>query len=408
MDKIKIGKLNTQKRRRTNLIDQKELDHRRKMCMKALLNRPWIAKEKDPTLYYWIKEDYQKIQDWFMTYTGYSVILNKKLVKLDKGPVIAYAWMGFDEFREPMDYTLFTYSLWFLENKSDGEQFLLTEMVKEIQEYMVQQEMIIDWKNYYHRLSMARALKKLKILDVLRAVDGQEAAWANDGENHNVLYECRLYSHYVLRNFPKDLTNYKTLSDLAELERDVAELEAGTEYKRHQFYRQYLVEPVVSNAHWLNESVYFHRQKKELVKQLKTMFGWEGSIYREGILLFEPEITSDCELYPTLSALSDLCLLVCSKIRESLEDISQDKEVEFAGWLPVTKSEVERILIQLKADYSRFWTQDFCKMESEDLGKRVCTHLEEWGFGRWENGFFLMNGAAGRWCVEYGATEIEE
>lgn len=90
MEKIKIGKLNSQKRHRANITDQRELDERRRTCMKALLNRPWIAKETEPQLYYWIKEEHSKIQNWFMTYTGYSVILNKKFAKLDKGPAIAF------------------------------------------------------------------------------------------------------------------------------------------------------------------------------------------------------------------------------------------------------------------------------------------------------------------------------
>jgi uncharacterized protein (TIGR02678 family) len=407
MDRISIGKLNTQKKRRTNLTDQKELDDRRKTCMNALLNRPWIAKEKDPILYYWIKEDYKRIQDWFMTYAGYSIILNKKLAKLDKGPVISYPWMGFDEFRGPLDYTLFTYCLWFLENKSDGQQFLLTEMVKEIQEYMAQQEMEIDWKNYYHRLSMARALKKLKSLEAIQSVDGQESEWANGRENHDVLYECKLYSHYILRNFPKDLTNYKNLSDLIEPERVAEDFKINNENNKYWLYRRYLLEPVITNHQFPPNLLYFHGQKNNIISQIKKMFGWQGTIYREGILLFEPEVTAECELYPTLSAISDLCLLVCSKMREYLEAGLLTEKPDFDGCLPVNKSEIERILIQLKADYSDFWTQDFRKMDSEDLGEIVCSHLEEWGFGRWESGFFLLNSVAGRWSAQYGPTELE-
>lgn len=407
MEKIKIGKLNRQKRHRTNITDQKELDERRRICMKALLNRPWIAKEREPQLYYWIKEEYPKIQTWFMTYTGYFVILNKKIAKLDKGPAIALPWMGFQEFRTSMDYALFTYGIWFLENKADGEQFLLTEMVKEIQEYMVQQGMKVDWKDYYHRLAMARALKKMKSLEIIRAVDGQEAAWANDEENHDVLYECSVYSHYVLRNFPKDLTSYKIIEELAGAQLTETDSEAN-QNNRHRLYRRYLLEPIILDNQWQDDSFYFHGQKNHLIRQIQTMFGWEGTIYKEGVLLFEPEITSDCEVFPTLSAISDLCMLVCSEIRNDLSDPGAQIKVEFDGSVYMTKSQFERMLIELKSDYSSFWTNDLRKLESDDLADLVCGHLSEWGFGKWENGLFVLNGVAGRWKVQYGATELED
>lgn len=407
MEKIKIGKLNSQKRHRTNITDQKELDERRRTCMKALLNRPWIAKETEPQLYYWIKEEYPKIQTWFMTYTSYSVILNKKLAKLDKGPAVAFSWMGFQEFRTPMDYALFTYGIWFLENKADGEQFLLTEMVKEIQEYMVQQGMKVDWKDYYHRLSMARALKKMKSLEIIHAVDGQEAAWANDEENHDVLYECRVYSHYVLRNFPKDLTNFKTIEALTGAQLLETDSKAN-QSKRHRLYRRYLLEPVVPDNQWKDDLFYFHGQKNHLIRQIQTMFGWEGTIYKEGVLLFEPEMASDCEIFPTLSAISDVCMLVCSKVRDDLSDSAAQAKAEFDGSIHMTKSQIERILIQLSTEYKNFWTNDLRKLNSGDLANLVCEHLSEWGFGKWENGFFVLYGVAGRWKVQYGTTELED
>lgn len=315
--------------------------------------------------------------------------------------------MGFQEFRTSMDYALFTYGIWFLENKADGEQFLLTELVKEIQEYMAQQGMIVSWKDYYHRLSMARALKKMKSLEIFDAVDGQEAVWANDEVNHDVLYQCRVYSHYVLRNFPKDLTNYNTIEELAGAQ--VAE--AGSEAnqgKRHHLYRRYLLEPVVMDNQWKNDLLYFHGQKNHMIRQIQTMFGWEGTVYKEGVLLFESEMTSDCEVFPTMSAISDICMLVCSKVRDDLTDPESQIRVEFDGSIHMTKSQIERILIQLKADYSSLWTNDLKKQGSDELANLVCEHLSEWGFGKWGNGLFVLSGVAGRWKVQYGTTELEE
>lgn len=410
MERLKIGKLNSFKRRRTNIIDQKEMEERKRTCMKALLNRPWIAKETDAQLYYWIKEDYIAIRDWFMNYTGYSLVLNRKFAKLNKFPEVAFPWMGFQEFREPLDYALFTYSLWYLENKIEGEQFLLTDLVKEIREHMVEQGLDIDWKNYFHRLSMARALKKLKGLDIIQAVDGRESDWANDSETYDVLYNCKSYFRYILRNFPRDFSSYSTLEDLVEISvNDGDNPEAINRAKRHSLYRRFLLEPIVLNWHCKEDALYFHGQKNNLISQLRLMFGLEGSKYKEGVIFFESGSFTECEFFPTLSSISDIALLVCSKVREMLNNTDYEIAIRSNGDVHVMKGEIERILLNLKTDFGSYWINDYRKMKSSDLADIVCQHLEEWGFGMWDDNLvFVFNAVCGRWKVQYGSTELEE
>lgn len=410
MNKIVIGKLKHEKRRRTNVVLKNELSDRKKKCMNALLNRPWISKENDSQLYYWIKEQYSELRDWFRQYPGYSLMINSKVVKLEKTPVIAYSWMGFQEFREPLDYALFTYSLWFLEGKAERDQFLLTDLVKEVRDYMIEQSMEVNWKNYFHRLSMARALKKLKSLDVLQAVDGHEANWATtNDEKNDVLYECTFNSRYVLRNFPKDLSEYTNMADMSETMNYGDEQDGLNNRRRHHMYRRFLIEPIVLDAQWQDELFYFHGQRKNILTQLKNMFGWEGSRYQEGIIFFEPELMADAELFPTLSSISDLAMLVCGIVRNDVIQSNLKTIADENGVVRLTKSELERILIKLKEENGEYWINDYRKMKSPDLAEEVCNHLEEWGFGEWEenHGFFLLNAAAGRWTAKYGSTELD-
>ena len=69
------------------LDDLGDMEVRRRICMNALLNRPWIERDKDPQLYYWAREQYLEIRVWFAGYPGYSVIMNRRLIKLEKVPV---------------------------------------------------------------------------------------------------------------------------------------------------------------------------------------------------------------------------------------------------------------------------------------------------------------------------------
>ncbi|MCS7463051.1 TIGR02678 family protein [Paenibacillus doosanensis] len=375
--------------------------------MNALLNRPWIAKETDSQLYYWIKEQYQTLREWFWHYTGYNLIINGKLAKLEKVPEVAYSWMGFQEFREPLDYSLFTFCLWFLEARTEQEQFLLTDLIKEVRDSMTEMGMNVDWRNYYHRLSMARALKKLKNLQVIQAVDGTEADWAMDNEKYNVLYEVTSYSRYVLRHLNKELAAYTDMMQMSEAMIYEDNLEEQNRKRRHRLYRRYLLEPVVLDEQWKEDLFYFHGQKNHLINQIKLMFGWEGSRYHEGILFFEPTLSTEAEVFPTLASISDLVMLVLGQIRqevisESIKKIPHNLDVH------ITRPHMERILIQLKEQYGEYWTNDQRKMKSSELAEQIFLHMIEWGFGEWEDStLFTLWAVAGRWVAQYGTGEMD-
>lgn len=406
MEKIKVGKINSVRRHRVNRTGSNEIEERKQMCMNALLNRSWIDKHEDEELYYWIKEQYFELRDWFTNYTGYTIIMNRHFIKLEKVPAVAFPWMGFSEFSKPLDYALFTYSLWYLENKTENEQFLLTQLVIEIRQHMVEQEMDVDWGNYYHRLSMARALKKLKSLKIVQAVDGEESNWVNDTAHHDVLYECTPYSRYILRNFPVELSSYTNMEDLKDTIIYGLDTKEKALQQKHNLYRRFLLEPILLNHQWQDDISYLRKESKELVSQLKIMFGWEGSQYREGIIFFESHVISESETFPTQSALSDLALLVCGEIRSMVTDPVTKMQLELDGLVRLTKHEIERILIHLKAEHGEFWTNEHKSMDSAVLAEALCNHLEEWRFGHWEDHmFFVLNGAGGRWEVKYGITE---
>lgn len=402
MAKVVIGNKGTLRRHRLNSDDKEQLLERRRSCVHALLNRPWITKEKDQELYYWIKEQYFILSNWFLEYTGYSLIVTKAFIKLDKFPTTVQSWMGFEELREPLDYAFFTYGLWYLEAKTELDQFLLTHLVEEIRTYMVEQGMAVDWKNYNHRSSMTRALKRLKNLDVIKAIDGNESDWAYDSSN-NVLYECSMYSHYVLRKFPRELMAYQTIQELEQAIVYPDTVEGRTACQRHRVYRRILLEPVILDKQWDRDDLYYiltHQQV--LMEQMNMMLGWEGRRYAEGLLFFNPGLTSESKLFPTLSSISDLVLLVAGEIRRLCNDTDPILYLEDDGSLRVSKSEMEHILICLKEKCKEYWSKEHREAASRQLAAQVFEHLEEWGFGVWEDSqHFLLYPVAGRWDAEY-------
>lgn len=380
---------------------------RKRACMHALLNRPWIAKEEDPDLYFAIRDHYEELRDWFMDKAGFPLIVTRALAKLDKTPVKAQTWMGFPEFREKRDYVFFTYGLWYLEGKTELDQFLLSDIVEEIREQMLSAGLEADWRNYFDRLSMARALKKLRALNVLYSVDGDEGQWAQDAER-NALYECSPLARYVLRRFPHDLTN---CSRLEELENPIpyADTQDGQSMRRrHRVYRRLLLEPAIVDRHWDEEDLnYVLWQRRAIIDQLENMLGWEGRRYREGLMFFHPELTGECDLFPTVSVVSDLALLAATEIRKRLSE-GDGLNVEDDGTVRLTKAEIETLLYRLQLQHKEFWSKEFREASSQELAVLCMDHLSEWGLGEREGeNSFLISPVLARWTSEYANTDFD-
>ncbi|WP_217594134.1 TIGR02678 family protein [Cohnella sp. GbtcB17] len=391
--------------------DAEQWNERRRICAHALLNRPWIAKEEDPELFYWVKDQYTELRDWYAEHTGFLLILTRTMAKLDKAPLVAEPWMGFSEFREPRDYALFTYALWYLESKTELDQFVLTDIVEQVTEQLAASGIGLDWENYQHRLSMVRALKKLRELGVLRHIDGEESDWAHD-THKNVLYECAPSSRYVLRHFPRDIGAYERLDDFAEQVVYPDTVDGDMRRKRHGVYRRLLLEPAVADREWSKEELhYVVTQRRAIMDQLQFMFGLAGSRYREGLYFFYPEPTAECDLFPTAAGISDLTLLFAGELRRKLG--GQDWHLEEDGTLELTRTDVEALLHGLKLRYGEYWSKEHREKSLGELAEALMAHMVEWKLGQRraegeERERFVVSAVVSRWNADYALDEGTE
>ena len=374
----------------------------RKKCIQALLNRNWITKQDEPELFGYIRAQYQELRDWFGEYCGFALLLTRQFAKLEKIPGQAQTWMGFDNFSEPRDYALFTYCLWYLEGKNEMDQFLLTDMVEEIREYLTGQDVFLDWTLYTHRLSMARALKQLKALGALVAVDGDEYDWARVGHERNVLYESSYLARYVLRRFPQDLTAYDSLAALAAGTYSDSP-EGRLKKRRHHVYRRLLQEPVVYDWQWSEDERYYVRtQRHTILENLANFTGLEGQRYREGLLFFYPEASGEMYLFPTGRGVSDLCLLLAGELRRMLSRAESGIYIDEDGRIGLTMAELEVIILKLKEKHKMLWGLQHRQARSSELAAEVLTHLEEWGLaGHGDNGQVWIYATLARWNGDY-------
>lgn len=407
----------------------------RQAVVQALLNRPFLHRQQDTELYLVARENYKALRDWFYERTGWALILTREFVRLEKIPGKWQRWMAITGFRDGRDYGYFTFGLWYLEGLGDGHQFLLSEMVEAIQQHLVAAGIFVDWTVYEHRLAMARALKKLRDLDALQAVDGDESEWARSGNEADVLYQSSHMARYLLQRLPEDIMSYHGVSDLDR--RKVGEMDdmvndsalnpsqptaqsdvadAGSGYqpealdsqsaaalqRRHTVMRRLLEEPVVYDWQWTeDERRYVQTQRSFLISRVNEFTGLEGRRFREGLVFTWPELSAEMDLFPTQGVLSDIIILLSGEVRRRLEDAESFHHDENGCYL-LTRSELETLLLGLRGRYGEWWSKEYREKSTAGLAQDVISHLEEWNLGeRLENGGVRLLPAFMRWFGDY-------
>lgn len=396
-------------RRQRKTSEKERLREEKQQCVHVLLNRPWVLKQDDPALFQQIKDHYEELREWFYERLGFPLIMTRHFIKVEKIPGTYQPWMGIDEFLTPRDYGLFTYGLWYLEGKGEAEQFLLSQMVEEIKEHLLTIDVTMDWTLYEHRLAMMRALRKLKQLNILIAVDGNEGDWAKQGAGSNVLYECSSMARYVLRRFPKELMAYPDIDALSE--REAAETpEAEVAQRRQRVYRRLVQEPIVYDWEWTDdERQYVLTQRRSIIEHMDEMLNLEGRRYQEGLLFFDPEVTAEGDLFPTFSVISDLVLLMAGEVRRRMGREKPPYEFDEWGNIHMTVTDLEAVMMALREKYKDYWSKEYRMMSLQELVRRVLAHLQDWHLGRQVNSDdVLLYPALGRWNGSYALKEEEE
>lgn len=377
----------------------------------VLLSRPWLTKQDDPDEFLLIKDHFEYLRDWFYEHAGYSLLVTRWFAKLDKVPGVYRAWMEMDGFRQPLDYALFTYGLWYLEARSDGEQFLLTEMVEAIRNHLLASDFDVDWTLYHHRLSMVRALKKLRSLGVLTSIEGEETGWARDDTNANVLYEASPLARYVLRRFPRELMAYGDIDELYEVEQAAATVATSHEMmynadvrsRRHKVFRRILMEPVVYDFEWTDEERrYVQTQRSWILSQMDEMVGLEGRRFREGLYFYWPELMADMDLFPTQSAVSDVTMQFAAKLRDMLLEDPNRYPLDENGCLHLTQGEFEGILLVIRETSEAYWTKEHRDKSTTQLADDILAHMAQWNLAAQDDtgGIVLLPGLS-RYCGNY-------
>ena len=197
-----------------------------------LLENYWFVKDMNQDNYNMIKQDLtDELQDFIKNKLGYRLISNPYLIKMEKIPGVPQEFMGIQEFETKLEYVFLCLILIYLEERTRGEQFILSGLIDYIQNLVVEIDMNdikIDFTIYSQRKSMVKVLKYIKEMGFIKIYDGDENKFAENIEN-DVLYEVTGISKYFMRNFSSNITDCNLYTDIYEKEQLGLEQDKGKE-----------------------------------------------------------------------------------------------------------------------------------------------------------------------------------
>lgn len=367
--------------------------------IRTLLEKYWICKSSDKETYYKVKRDIPKFQRFVREQLGWKLINNERLLKLEKIPARAEGFMGIQEFREIRDYCILCTVLMFLEDKEEQEQFLLSELIDFVG-IQLKGVLEVDWTSFSQRKSLVRVLQYMENLHILQVYEGSSEAFGQE-EGQEVLYENTGYSRYFATSFPFDISGYKSYRDFEQ--EQIAEIETDRGHFRiNRVYRQLAVCPAY---YWSSaedpDSLYLKNQRQWVSRYMEENLGGRLDIHKNAAFWMLDEEDTYGMVHPRDAMLSELVLLLCTRISEAVRQGELKREEDECFWIEETQ--FFGWIGECRDRWQTAWSKEYREMEWEKLVQTVEGYMENWMLLRREGKQMCVYPAVGKLTGFYPA-----
>lgn len=363
-----------------------------------LLNRYWILRSEDKELYRSVKRALPEHRRFTNEQLGWNVIVNEKLIKLEKIPPRSMPWMGIAEFAETKDYCLLCAVLLYLADQDDGGQFLLSSMVAVVERYMAE-ESPVDWTRYTDRKALVRVLRYAQKMGLLLVYDGSSEGFSH-AQDYEVLYENTGLSRYFAVHFGRDISNCRSVEDF---EAFAWEGDADRGQRRiNRVYRQLVLAPAL---YWSEGDTadydYVKNQRQWVSTHLQTALGGELQIHRNGAFFVLPEEERVGLCHPRDLAMSDAALLLCGHLRAQLLDGTLPRREDDTA--VITHREFRRSVSQCRTLFEARWGRQMRDKTEDSLCEELLDYMAGWMMIEARGEYLLLYPAAVKWTGHYPA-----
>jgi len=375
----------------------------------ALLDRLWIVKEQDRELYNQVKNGIHKAKRFIEELLGYRLVVNSRLIKLEKKPGIPEAFMGIQDFTTILDYCILCLLLIFLEDKEEGEQFVLSEITEFIRanysgirsdnsdtDYDAPME--LDWTLFTHRQSMIRVLKFAAYIYMIKLNDGSSEAFLHDTSNE-VLYESTGVSRYFAVNFSRDIEGFENIDDFINSELLDQDADRGR-IRINRVYRRLVMSPA---AYWEHpddqDYLYIKNQRGMIDNNLEKYTGGRLHVHKNGAFLLFSDEKSAKRTLPNTKAISDITLFMCRLINEEVRKGNLLKESN--DFILINRNAFQALIYRLRKEYGSGWSKEYRELPFEKLCDQLEEYMESWSLLRPEKDRIIILPAAGKISGHY-------
>ncbi len=342
--------------------------------MRTLLETFWICKDTDKETYYKVKRAIPEFQRFVREQLGWKLIHTDNLMKLEKIPAHAEAFMGIAEFTEIRDYCILCVVLMYLEDKEERGQFLLSELIDYV-ETQLKGLMEVDWTSFAQRKSLVRVLRYMEKLQMLRVYEGQSEAFSTEA-GQEVLYENTGYSKYFATSFPTDISEYQSWEDFEKADFEEVQENRGAA-RVNRVYRQLAVCPAM---YWEGnedaDASYLKNQRQWVAKYLTENLGGRLDIYKNMACLTLEE--NDCygAVHPRDAMLPEAVLLICQKIQGKLAMGELEKMENEC--ISISREKFAELVYECRDEWRMGWSKEFREMDEAKLLETIMKYMEDW------------------------------
>ena len=365
--------------------------------VRTLFENFWICKDTDKETYYKVKRDIPQFQRFVREQLGWRLVHTENLLKLEKRPAHAEAFMGIGEFTDIRDYCILCVALMYLEDMPEQEQFLLSELIDYV-ETQLKGYMPIDWTSFSQRKSLVRVLQYMEKLQMLRVYEGRSEAFGMEA-GQEVLYENTGYSKYFATSFPTDISSCQSWEDFEKNDFEEFEEDRGSA-RINRVYRQLAVCPAM---YWEEnddaDGIYLKNQRQWVSKYLKENLGGNLDIYKNMACLTLEENDTYGAVHPRDAMLPELVLLVCDRIQNALSEGKLQKQENECIYMTVR--EFAELVAKCREESGVGWSKEYRQMDEKKILQNITEYMKMWMMIRQNGEMITILPSSGRMAGYY-------
>lgn len=382
------------------------LDDPLQTCVYALINQYWIILEDQPELYTVASRNIEKLRDLFDRMFSFRLIFEAEYIKLVKTPSDAKTWMGISTFLYPQDYVFLACFIAYMEEKGEGQQFVLQDVCEAILNYYPGPAHEIIWTKRSNRQSLIRVIRFCEELKVVKTFDRRIDDFQNDKE-HDMLFETTVF----LRNFfNRYFFNFSEVGSFNDLRMFIQEEEERDQVQStHRLMRRLFFEPcVLIETLPEAEKLLLANFSDQLRQNIDDEFDFLMLEEYPSMVMLTHSRHHFGQYYPAEIKSSTLSLMTTQFATFIWTQVqSGNIQPDEIGTIIIATEEAARIFSHVKRINDHGWSTTYQRETAAKVWSEAFAYMASFGFVKEENGYVYLYETLGRVIGDYEEGGVE-